>query len=227
MKMLILALYPESSTDARFLPPITQRTAERIIAQYGENVVDVLEPVIVPSQSHQHREECILSAACYAHGYHALIVHADADGRTPDRALSERIRPGFDLVSRTDKEACKHLIPVIPVQMIEAWMLADHSALCEVIGTNLSPQILGLPSRSAEVERDANPKRTLNEVIQRAISHRPHRRRQLDFSIHEEFLANMINLDILYLVPSYNASLLNLKKILAELNFIPWNHSEE
>jgi hypothetical protein len=227
MSVLVVALYAEGSTDDRFLPPIIQRTAESIIAQYGQNVVDVLEPVIVPSQPHQHREECILSAACYAHGYHALIVHSDADDRTPDRALLERIQPGFDLVARTDQEACKHLIPVIPVQMIEAWMLADHSALCEVIGTNLSPQILGLPSRSAEVERDANPKQTLKEVIQKALSHRPQRRRQLDFTTRQESLARRINLNTLYSVPSYREFFINFKKTLAELNFIPWNHLEE
>lgn len=227
MRMLILALYPEGSTDARFLPPIIQRTAERIIAQYGQDVVDVSELVIVPKQQHQRREACILSAARHVCHCHALIVHSDADERTPDRALSERIQPGFDLVSRSNEEVCKHLIPVIPVQMIEAWMLADQSALCQVIGTDLSPQNLGLPSRPTEVERDANPKRTLNAVIQRAISARPHRRRQLDFSTRQESLARTVNLDTLYSVPSYREFILNFKKTLAELKFISWNYLEE
>jgi len=73
MKMLILALYPEGSTDARFLPPIIQRTAERIIAQHGQDVVDVSELVIVPKQQHQRREACILSAARHICHCHALI----------------------------------------------------------------------------------------------------------------------------------------------------------
>lgn len=227
MSVLVVALYAEGSTDNRFLSPIIQRTAERIIAQDGQGFVDVSEPMIVPKQQGRRREECILSAACYAHGYHALIVHSDADDRTPDRALLERVQPGFDLVSRTDKEACKHLIPVIPVQMIEAWMLADHSALRQVIGTDLSPKNLGLPSRPTEVERDANPKRTLDEVIQRAISTRPHRRRQLDFSTRQESLARTINLDTLHSVPSYRDFILKFRKTLSELNFISWNHSEE
>ena len=138
MKMLILALYPEGSTDARFLPPIIQRTAERIITQYGHNDVDVSKLVIVPRQHDQRREECILSAVRHAcRSCHALIVHADADNRTPDRALSERIQPGFDLVSCSNEDVCKHLIPVIPVRMIEAWMLADHNALRAVIETDL------------------------------------------------------------------------------------------
>jgi hypothetical protein len=176
MKMLLLALYAEGSTDARFLPPIIRRTAEKIIAQHGQGFADVSEPMIVPKQQDRRREDGILSAAYHVYGYHVLIVHSDADDRTPDRALSERIQPGFKLVSRTNGEVCKHLIPVIPVQMIEAWMLADHNALRTIIETDMSPKNLGLPSKPAEVERDANPKRTLNEVIQRAISDRPHRR---------------------------------------------------
>ena len=39
MSVLVVALYAEGSTDDRFLPPIIQRTAERIIAQYGQNIV--------------------------------------------------------------------------------------------------------------------------------------------------------------------------------------------
>lgn len=167
MRMLVLALYPEGSTDARFLPPIIRRTAERIITQHGQDIVDVSEPMIVPRQQDQRREHCILRAARHVYGCHALIVHSDADDKTSDRAMSERIQPGFDLVSHTNEDVCKHLIPVIPVRMVEAWMLADHLALREVIGTDISPQNLGLPNRPAEVERDADPKRTLKEYYRK------------------------------------------------------------
>jgi hypothetical protein len=52
-------------------------------------------------------------------------------------------------------------------------------------------------------------------------------RRQLDFSARQESLARKINLDILYLVPSYREFFLNFKRTLAELNFISWNSSQE
>jgi hypothetical protein len=48
MSVLVVALYAEGSTDNRFLPPIIQRTAERIIAQDGQGLVDVSEPMIMP-----------------------------------------------------------------------------------------------------------------------------------------------------------------------------------
>jgi hypothetical protein len=220
MKALVLALYAEGPTDTRFLPPIIQRTAERIIAQYGQDIIDVLEPVIVAKQQAKRREECILGAAREACGYHALIVHSDADHRLPDLARSQRIQPGFDRVSQSNEKICKHLIPIIPVQMIEAWMLADHTALRETIGTDISPEKLGLPSRPALVELDANPKQTLKDVIQRSLSGCPNRRRRIDFNTRQETLGRRINLDTLNAVPSYRDFVLDLKKTLAEINFI-------
>lgn len=123
---LLLALYAEGPSDNRFLPPIIQGTAQDITAQHGP--IDVLDLTII-SKKQGTREECILRAAREACGCHALIVHSDADDGTPDRAYEERILPGFNLVSQSIEKVCKDLIPIIPVQMIEAWMLADHNAL--------------------------------------------------------------------------------------------------
>jgi len=220
MKVLVLALYAEGPSDARFLPPIIQRTAESIIAQYGQDTVDVLEPIIIPNQQNRRREDCILGAAHEARGYHALIVHSDADSENTNLARSQRIQPGFDLVSHSNEKVCKHLIPLIPVHMIEAWMLADHIALRATIGTDISPENLGLPSRPALVELDANPKHTLNEVIRKAISHRSRRHRQIDFNARQETLARTIDLSVLGSVPSYKEFVINFKQTLLEINFI-------
>lgn len=220
MTALVLALYAEGASDNRFLPPIIRRTAEKLIALYGQRTVDVFEPVIVPRQQESTHAACILQAANYAHGYHALIVHADADDRTPDSAKANRIQPGFNLVSRHNGSVCKHLVPIIPVQMIEAWMLADYSASQETIGTNMSPRDLGLPARPALVEEYANPKRALQEVISRAIANRSQRRRRFDISSHQEALARRINLETLALVPSYQEFVNDLKNILSALHFI-------
>lgn len=220
MTTLVLAFYGEGSSDNRFLPPIIQRTAERLIARHGQRTIDVLEPVIVPKQQESAHATCILKAANYAHGYHALIVHADADGRTSEVARTQRIQPGFDLVSRNNGQVCKHLVPIIPVQMIEAWMLADYRALQETIGTDMSPQDLGLPPKAALVEADANPKRTLQEVISRAIANRTQRRRRFEFGTRQEALARRIDLDTLALVPSYREFVNELRSILTILNFI-------
>ncbi|HZO71055.1 MAG TPA: DUF4276 family protein [Ktedonobacteraceae bacterium] len=220
MATLVLALYAEGPSDNRFLPPIIQRTAERLIVLYGQRTVDVLEPVIVPRQKGLSCDTGILNAARHACGYHALIVHADADDETSYSAKTHRIRPGFKLVLDSNEQVCKDLVPIIPVQTIEAWMLADYKALQETIGTDMSPQNLGLPARPALVEADANPKRTLQEVINRAIAARSQRRRRFDFNTRQEALARRINLDTLALVPSYKEFVDEFKRILTILNFI-------
>ncbi|HLG64891.1 MAG TPA: DUF4276 family protein [Ktedonosporobacter sp.] len=220
MITLVLALYAEGPSDNRFLPPIIQRTAERLIAQYGQRTVDVLEPMIVPRQKGLSCDIGILNAARHACGYHALVVHADADDETPYSAKTHRIHPGFKLVLDSNEQVCKDLVPIIPVQTVEAWMLADYQALRETIGTDMSSQNLGLPARPALVEAVANPKRTLEEVISRAFANHPQRRRRPDFSTRQEALARRINLDTLASVPSYMEFVNELRNILTVLNFI-------
>lgn len=68
----------------------------------------------------------IWDAARRAEGYHGLIVHVDADYSTADRARRDRIDPGFELIRQSSERVCDQLVPLIPVRMTEAWMLADR-----------------------------------------------------------------------------------------------------
>jgi hypothetical protein len=93
--------------------------------------------------------------------------------------------------------------------MIEAWMLADSDALLDSIKANRRSQDLKLPKVS-EVERDANPKSTLNEIVRKANSNRSSSkraagRREINIDKCYEHLAASIDLNILSLVPSYKA----------------------
>jgi hypothetical protein len=225
MGVLVLALYVEGPSDAHFLPAIIQRTAKNLIDQYRQDI-DVSEPIVISIEKQRKREDCILNAAKEACGFHALIVHSDADDKTPDRAYKERIEPGFNRVLYSTEKVCKELIPVIPVQMIEAWMLADYNALRGTIGTNASSEKLGLPARPALVERDANPKHTLNEIMRKANANRSHRHQKIDINRRYELLARNIDLDVLALVPSYREFKKVLTKTLAKLHFLPFTLSE-
>lgn len=221
MNSLVLALYAEGRTDERFLPVMIQRTAEQILAQRGCQVVDVPDPIVVDGsidRQYPGRAERILEAARRARGYHALIVHADADHPTPDRAIEERLQPGLHLVHRSAEAVCRQLVPIVPVQRTEAWMLADSAALCEVVGTRLDARSLGLPQYAHLVESDADPKRTLNQVIQAALADRPRRRRRLDAGTLYEPLARQISLARLQAVPSYTRFVIDLTHLLIGLH---------
>ena len=207
---LSLALYAEGPSDNCFLPLIIERTTRNIIDQRWPR--DQYERIalsgvkIIPKQRGK-RDVCILSAAREACKNNALNVHSDADDKTTHRAQKERIQPGFDLVLKSTEKVCEHLIPLIPVQMTEAWMLADREALLYAIGVFGKPQGLRLPNAS-EVERDANPKHTLNEIVRqanlnRSSSKRSSYRRKIDISDRYEYLAGRVDLSKLALVPSY------------------------
>jgi hypothetical protein len=206
MMTLVLALYAEGRTDERFLPIIIQRTTEQILAKHGRATVDVLKPIVINGNiNHKFstRAERILEAARKAAGYDALIVHADADFPTPIHAMNERIKPGFELIHKTKKFKPRHLVPMIPVQKTEAWMLSDPEALRIVIGTDIPVMELGLPVRAKRVETDVSPKETLHNVLRTVLAHRSRRRRRIRLGMIYEPLAQQISLERLRLVPSY------------------------
>jgi len=159
MSLLSLALYCEGNTDERFLPPVLEKTTKRILDEYKRNNMQVLVRLIEVER--KKRGESILEAAHKAWGNHILIVHADADDPRADKAWYERFEPGFKLVQQAPGGVCRNLLPIIPVQAIEAWMLADYELLLAEIGTGLRANELNLSMKVGQVETIAMPKRTL------------------------------------------------------------------
>jgi hypothetical protein len=225
MMTLVLALYAEGHVDERFLPVVIQRTVEQILQQRGQTVVDVMEPITVNhtiDRQFATRAERILEAARRSAGYHALVVHADADYPTSERALTERFWPGLERVSQARlnrQTVCDHLLPIVPVQMTEAWMLADPEALRVVVGTAAQGQELGLPAHAHEVESDPYPKRTLEQAVHNALASRPKRRQRIVLNTIYEPLARQISLERLEEVPAYRRFVADMTDVLIALHF--------
>jgi hypothetical protein len=207
---LVVALFVEGRTDERFLPVLIQREIEAILLLNGLKTTDVLEPILVePSNAERiPNTERILRLAQDTAGYHMLIVHADADYPSAERALAERFEPGLKLVQEfklAGGSVCEHVIPVIPIQMIEAWMMADVPTLREIIGTRVDTRELGLPLHPHQVESVPEPKRLLLQAVAQALSDRPRRRRnpQRELAILQEPLARQVRLEELRRVPAF------------------------
>jgi hypothetical protein len=203
MESIAVALYAEGSTDQLFLPDLIRRTVKQSLSQSGQPYIDV-KPVdpIGFSKTGMKQDECILQAARYAADYNILIVHADADHRTADRALKERFHPGYILVQQTKEGVCRCILPIVPVQMTEAWMLADPEALRAALGTSKKAQDPGLPAKAKLVETDSDPKQTLKMLISRANTHRP-RHRHIELHSLYAILGRTIDLSRLRNVPAY------------------------
>lgn len=217
MSILSLAVFAEGRSDERFLPIIIQRTAEKIIAKRGHDTTDVLEPQVVPKPKDANgRDQCILAVARQTSGYHALIIHADADQRTAERALSERINPGVELARQAGIN--HHCIPLIPVRMTEAWLMADPEKLLETIGTNTTAAELNLPTHPHEVETISNPKASLNDILRQAKTRR--RKAQVKIKDIYEPVARTMDLERLWSVPAYQQFVEDISQALVELHFI-------
>lgn len=220
MKQLVLALYAEGSTDERFLPRIIQRTAEHLLAGYG---VEILDPFVVNGDIHSQDkklQEKLVAAAKETQGYHILIVHQDADAPDQDRALRERIQPGLDIVRQESDHHQQNIVPLIPVRMVEAWMLADPIALCQVIPGCSSPDELNLPQKSDQVEHISDPKAELKRITS-TYQARRRRSRWITYRAKiQERLADEIAIERLKRVPAYQAFEQKFSQVLRELHFL-------
>jgi hypothetical protein len=233
MTGMVLALYTEGPTDGNtdkdfnFLPQVIQRTAENILLQHGwsSSEIDVQLPYVrCKKETGEVRlAQSILSVARDTNGYHALIIHSDGDDRGYEKTLVERFHPGKDLVLAAKnmcEAVCVDLVPIIPVRMTEAWMLADPDALCTVLGTKIEAAMLGTPAQAKLVEKELDPKARLKFVIKAAypgLSDTGEKRfRQALF----RELGKQISLKRLHEVPSYQFFVRELTATLLTLNFI-------
>ena len=220
MKQLALALYAEGRTDERFLPVIVQRTADHILRQRALAQVDILEPWSLKADpGASNHAESILSVARKAYGFHALIVHADADAPAANHALDYRFAPGQQLVRESKGDACRNLLPIIPIRMTEAWMMADFQVFQKVVGTDLEAENLGFPSHPHQVETVHDPKHELRMALQQVFVRR-RRRKKARLGQYYEPLARSIRLSRLQDVPAFRQFTRDLTAVLQALRFI-------
>ena len=224
MRTMTLALYAEGSTDGDFLPKIIERTAKNILAQHSSQSIQVRLPYSKWNKPVDivKRDQCILYIARETSIYDALIIHSDGDHRGYEQTLSELFEPGKKLVLEAkDKaeEICSDLVPLIPVRMTEAWMLADPDALCTVLGKKAEARVLGIPTKAKLVEKELKPKKTLEQIIQAAYPQQSRDWKYFKLKLYKE-LGSEISLTRLNEVPSYHQFVEDMTTVLQALNFI-------
>lgn len=222
VSQLTIAMYLEGPTDERYLPVVVERTASRVLSEQANQPVDIIPPTVLhpdTKTSQSDRVSSMISVAKQAIGYHLLIVHADADAPTRDDALRERYEPGRQQVVDLDWSIGEAMVPIIPIRMTEAWMMADLSAFQYVVGTNLGRESLGFPDRADLVEGILNPKQKLLKALRSAAaSHR--RRRKASLPGLYEPMARIVNLSVLEQIPAFKAFEEDLVSTLIQLRFL-------
>jgi hypothetical protein len=146
-------LAADGASDKVLLPILTwslqRQGAASVVAQW----VDFGR---IPRQSsRQHR----LKTAIELYPCDVVFVHRDAEGQTASLRRQE-IREAL-------AEAAVPHIPVVPVRMTEAWLLANELAIRSAAGNPNGREELNLPE-AERLEDLPDPKRVLHEALTKA-----------------------------------------------------------
>lgn len=158
--------------------------------------------------------------ACQDYGISALCIHTDSDDPSANNVIQYKFEPLFsELNTLSEEEYCKHIIPTIPIQMIESWMLADKELLKFLINAqDMSNEDLGI-ERLPESYND--PKSAIENAIRIAMSRLPQRRRnQIVISDLYEILGNRLSLDRLRAIPSFVQFESNILKVFRDMGLM-------
>jgi len=123
-----------------------------------------------------------------------------------------------ELSKKSDQEYCKTTRIVIPVRMIESWLLADKDLFKKEIGTDKTDGALGI---NRNPESIANPKEVIKDAIRIARQDIVQRRRK-DLTIRDIYmpLGQKIGVDKLNTLPSYRKFRESVKATFRLLNYL-------
>lgn len=179
-EFLTVAIHAEGSTDYKLFKPILQRTIEDIILNCDKDIE--LYPIVEIRKEigKSYIEDVeIASKSAYESGIKCLILHCDSDNNSIDNVMSSKITPAIESAknnSNKDK-MCLNLIPLVPIYMSEAWILADIELLKqEIDAERISNFDLGL---SKQAESFSDPKRSIEDAIRIAQEEKTRRHRSL------------------------------------------------
>ncbi|MDT3396494.1 DUF4276 family protein [Streptomyces sp. B1866] len=144
----------EGSSDRGLRPHIEQAAAEE-----GQQILLTAPDFALLAGRVGHAVGDKLRAARQLGGdFDVVIVQRDADGQGV-QARREEIAAAVEEVWGS----LRH-VPVIPVRMLEAWLLVDESVIRQVAGNPGGKTRLGLPKGPA-VERVPDPKSMLKDAL--------------------------------------------------------------
>ena len=221
MRQLFVGLITEGSTDVRFLKNVVFKSVQDLCGDC-ENDIEVFDIKEVKAEGGTFVEKMLNAShkASVELGLSMLCIHADADDKTSDNVLHNKFEPFFKELSKmSDEEYCKRIVPTIPIQMIESWMLADKELLKQMINAQDMRDIdLGIEKTP---EAYADPKEVINDAIRIAMSRQSKKKRdQIKISDLYEVLGTRLTLEKLRAIPSYDRFEQNIKNVFKEIGIL-------
>jgi hypothetical protein len=217
---LFIGIYTEGTTDDRFIESIIHRSFIELAVEECKPDLDIEVMTVKINRVGRSLTEQILEASrsgIQNYGISVLCVHKDADYKNDQRAV-ESINTALKELEKQDENYCKIITPVVPVQMIEAWMLSDKLLLKQEIGTTKTDNELGI---YRDPETISDPKQAISEAIRVARAELTKRKRKnLEISDLYQPIGQKIELKKLKRLPSYNKFYDSIREAYKTLNFI-------
>jgi hypothetical protein len=218
--ILQIGFTTEGTTDVRFLQNIIRKSFETVAFEC-RSAIEVYEPVYLSKVGDTFVEQITNLTTKYNY-FHVLCIHRDSDSPTIENTMRNFITPAFQAVLEIKGVVCKNLVPIIPIQMSEAWMMADFDLLKEKIGTDKTNIDLGLPVRISAIENDNNPKETISNSIRIArINQTRRQRRKLNISHLYSPISQELTIDKLIQLPSFMQFIEGIRQAMRKLNYLP------
>jgi len=220
MYQLFIGLIAEGNTDVRFLKSVIFNSIQDISWEC-ESEVEIFDVRDIKAFGDSFVQK-MLTASSLANKecITILCVHADSDHRTLQSVMDNKFLPFFaELEKMDDAEYCKHIIPTIPIQEIESWMLADRVLLKRLINASDMRDVdLGIERAP---ESYADPKEAIENAISISMARLPKKRRD-SISLNDlyEPLGNRLGLDKLRTLPSFNHFESGVRHCLRELGLL-------
>lgn len=177
------ALICEGTSDARLVSHLRDICVESGSEEAEGFYVDFAR---LPSPPKRDVSSRVRWVEAHEPSVNVIFVHRDADAREEDSRLSE--------IEPVARRARTKLIPVIPIQATEAWLLVDEELIRQVAAFPKGRMPLGMPPL-AQIENVADPKRVLQEALAIAsgLSGRRLQKFRQDFPVHRAVLIERID----------------------------------
>jgi hypothetical protein len=221
-RLLFAGLFVEGTTDVQFLQPIIAKTLQKVAFECKGNIEIELRNIDVKKTGLSFVEQVKEASrkGIEEFGIMLLCVHTDSDSAKDTHIWKSKIEPAKDALQELDAdEYCKIMVALVPIQMTEAWMLADINLLKEQIGTNQKDSELGLHKNPEEI---TNPKQLIQDIIRQPEAQKTKRRRRKELDISElyQIMGESIEIEHLEKLSAYKRFEEEVREALRILNFL-------
>lgn len=117
--------------------------------------------VVHPSAAESHKLEQRLLNAVENWTPELLLVHRDAENQKYATRLAE-------IQIAIEKFNIESWIPIIPVRMLESWLLFDEKAIRLAAGNPRGKSKLKIPTKISQLEKISDPKKILFDALRTA-----------------------------------------------------------